>query len=435
MTQGTGFYGKILGCLPLEDNEIPKWAIKIREEFSTSTGTSIFVPYTIFNLQSYKSIVITAIANFFYAIRKGSLIIKVGDFEELDSKNIEDKYQYYKNELEKTFDEVDNEYISECFKAIETIVKSTDKGEQQIQNFGRIDWYIRMNDEVDTRSVAIARENGMLITRSAPSLQRFPNLKPFDLFVCVTGDGSETLKTLENPEHNNFAFDRIDNLKKRKEAKRKYDIFSSTVRELLKRYAQYTSDDQVTVDELQDLFSEISEDPEEGKGHTERGVSIQIADGNYIFRPKKAKIEKPLPGNGVTDELKGEGLRGGEKKDRKEGGKKPDINGKTKIIGPSYPVPAANPKSYMKLQNLRMRAKNNNEALIYFDSPITGVASIRFRKSGEIGNEPLDILINDKKANAIDVEFTRGNRECLVVKFSDEKIDFSIEAEAYEINN
>ena len=295
MTQGTGFYGIPEGCMPLDGEDIPKWAIDIREKCSNATGTSIYVPHTIFQLTSYPSIIITAIANFFYAIRKGSLIVKIGDHEELNSQNIEDKYQYYKDRLDEEFDEVDKDYLIECFQAIETVVNNTHKGEQQIPNFGRIDWYIRMNEEVESRSVAIARENGMLITRAAPALQRFSNLKPFDFFVCVTGEGSETLKTIENPEHNNFAFDRIDNLQKRKSAKKKYDTFANAVRDLLKRFAEYSSSDHATVDELKDLFSEISENPDEGKGTLERGSLIQIANGNYSFKPKSTPSDTGLP--------------------------------------------------------------------------------------------------------------------------------------------
>lgn len=435
MTQGTGFYGIPAGCLPLDGLDIPQWAIDIREKFSKNTGTSIFVPHTIFNLNSYPSIVITAIANFFYAIRKGSLIVKIGEDEELNSQNIEEKYQYYKDRLSQEFDEVNKDYLLDCFQAIETVVNSTHKGEQQIPKFGRIDWYIRMNEDVEGRSVAIARENGMLITRSAPALQRFPNLKPFDFFVCVTGDGSETLKTLENPEHNNFAFDRIDNLQKRKEAEKKYYTFSNAVRDLLKRFAEYSSTDRVTVDELQDLFSEISENPEEGSGTLERGASIQIANGNYSFKPKPTPSDKPKAGDGDPEEMDGRGLRGGNKKRKGKGGNLPDPKGGKKIVGPSSPTHGGLPKNYQKLENLRMRATGSNQAYIYFDSPITGLASIRFKKSGEIGSEPISLMVNNKPVTAIDVELISGQREYVLVTFADKTVDFAIEAEAHEVNN
>ena len=435
MTQGTGFFGIKEGCLPLVGVDIPQWAINLREKFSHSTGTSIYVPHTIFDLSSYPSIVITAIANFFYAIRKGSLIVKIGDEEELNAQNIEEKYKYYKTKMNEEFNEVDKVYLEECFEAIETVVNCTHKGEQQIPNFGRIDWYMRINEEVENRSVAIARENGMLITRSAPSLQRFPSLKPFDFFVCVTGDGSETLKTIENPEHNNFAFDRIDNLEKRKEAKKKYLAFANEIRELLKRYAEYSSSDRVTVDELQDLFSDISENPEEGDGTMERGTQIQIVNGSYSFKQKPSASKKPRSGSDDPEEMEAGGQRGGDKKRKGKGGNIPDRKGGKKIIGPSISKPGGLPKDYLQLNNLRMRTDGKNQAYVYFDSPFTGLASIRFKKSGEIGTEPINLVVNDKQVAAVDVELVGGQREYVLVTFADKTVDFAIEAEAHEINN
>jgi hypothetical protein len=436
MTQGTGFYGLEDGCRPVDRADIPDWAIDIREKFSNATGTSIYVPHTIFQLNSYASIIITAIANFFYAILKGGLIIKIGEDQELNSQNIEQKYLYYKDKLDEEFDEVDKDYLVECFEVIETVVNFTQKGEQQVPKFGRIDWYIRMGEEVENRSVAIARENGMLVTRAAPSLQRFPNLKPFDFFVCVTGEGSETLKNLENPEHNNFAFDRIDDLESRKEAKKKYETFANAIRDLLRRFAEYSANDRVTVDELQDLFYEISENPDEGPGGLERGTQIQIANGNYTFKPKPGASDKPKSGEEDQEEIKGRGQRGGGKRKKGEpGGNIPDPEGAKKILGAATPDPGHPKKDYLQLKNLRMRANGKNQAYIYFDSPFTGLASIRFKKSGEIGSEPLSLIVNDKQVGAIEVELVGGQREYVFVTFSDKSVDFAIEAEAHESNN
>ena len=142
-----------------------------------------------------------------------------------------------------------------------------------------------------------------------------------------------------------------------------------------------------------------------------------------------------MPGDGNPDDLKGRGQRGGERKKRKEGGEKPDKDGKTKIIGPSKPASGSKPKNYMKLENIRMRAKNDSEAYIYFDAPITGNVSISFKKSGEVGNEALNLTLDGKTVNAVDVKLVKGERECVLVKFSERKIDFSVEAEAYEIDN
>ena len=81
------------------------------------------------------------------------------------------------------------------------------------------------------------------------------------------------------------------------------------------------------------------------------------------------------------------------------------------------------------------RASGKNQAYVYFDSPFTGLASIRFRKSGEIGSEPLSLIVNDKRADAIEVELVGGQREYVVVTFSDKSVDFAIEAEAHESNS
>ena len=82
-----------------------------------------------------------------------------------------------------------------------------------------------------------------------------------------------------------------------------------------------------------------------------------------------------------------------------------------------------------------MRAIGESQAYIYFDSPLTGLASIRFKKSGEIGSEPINLIVDDKPVTAIDVVLARGQREYVLVTFADKTVDFAIEAEAHETNN
>ena len=73
----------------------------------------------------------------------------------------------------------------------------------------------------------------MLITRRPPDLHVFRNVKQFDMFVCVAGlDGSDFLKTLENPQHDNFEFDRIRLPEEKKKARLKYKKFRSALEKL-----------------------------------------------------------------------------------------------------------------------------------------------------------------------------------------------------------
>jgi hypothetical protein len=438
MTQGTGFYGHAENCEPLLDTDAPIWARKLRESRTTETGTSILVPCSTIAKDSLPSISITAIANFFYAIKKGTLEVQIGDLERLTAVNIDQKYSEYRNKIREVLEEVDIDLITEAFQTIETIVSPTHHGEQQIQNFGRIDWYFRSDPEIESRSVAVARGNGMLITKAAPQLTRFQNLKPFEFFVCVSGEGSEVLKSIENPEHDNFQFERIDDPKRRRTIKRKYELFSKEVRGILKRFAEYSSIDQVMVDELQDLFSDISREPNAGGDSLERGKTLQIANGNYAFRPKAIHHENGMPGDAQPGEIPGSGWRTGDKKKASVGGTVPATKGPVKIVGPSKPKEDNDlPPKVVKLRNLRMRpsAKNDGETVLFFDADIAGQVSLRFVKSGEVGTEPLYVVVNGAKTTAFDVQLEPSARTSVSVQFLDPKVDFAIEGEAHAIES
>jgi hypothetical protein len=98
----------------------------------------------------------------------------------------------------------------------------------------------------------------MLITRKPHKLERFWNVKPFDLFLCVTDqDGSNFLKRLENPTHDNFEFTRIKLEADRKKARKKYQMFTDRIRELVTQYAELPTDGPDEVDDLGFLFSDV----------------------------------------------------------------------------------------------------------------------------------------------------------------------------------
>jgi hypothetical protein len=439
MTQGTGFYGVPERCMPLINDAVPEWALQLRLHRTDETGTSIIIPASIWGQDSLSSVSITAIANFFYAISKGVLEVNIGHVERLTASNIVEKYRQYKSRLDEAFEEIDREAVVDAFQTIETIVNPLQRGEQQIPNFGRIDWYFRADDEVDSRNVAVARGNGMLITKRAPALVKFPNLKPFDFFVCVTGgDGSELLKSIENPEHTNFEFDRLDDPKKRSQAKKKYDIFQRTVRDILKRYAGYSTTDQIIVDDLQDLFNDISDDVNTPGGSIERGQTLQIATGGSPFKHKEHGGGLNRPGEGDPAQIPGRGERSGDKKKTSEGGGLPSDDGKLQIVGPSSPNdPSGEQPKVMKLRNLRLRTSEQagGEITLFFDVGMSGLASIRLIKAGETSNEPLLLDVGGKASSGVDVRLEKDKRMSLSVRLMEQHVDFAIEGEAYEVKS
>lgn len=440
MTQGTGFYGNPLRCQPLKDAMVPDWAQKSRGRRTEKTGTSIIIPGAIWDEDAIDSITVTAIANFFYAIWRGVLEVNIGSHEKLNASNIVEKFAAFKPRLSEVFEEIDMDAISDSFETIETVVNPSHHGEQQIPTFGRIDWYFRSGDTVDSRNVAVARGNGMLITKRAPNLIKFPNLKPFDFFVCVTGsggDGSELLRSIENPEHTNFEFDRIDDPKKRAIAKKKYDSFHRTVREILKKYAAYSTSDQIVVDDLQDLFNDISDDIDSPGGSVERGSRIQIATGGSIFKRREDSNDvDDYDPSGSPGRVSGVGTRGGTKKAQSKGGPIPGQSGPAVIIGPSTRRNnGTEPPKVVPLRNLRMRPSKSgkNSVTLFFDTPFPGLATLKLTKAGEIGSEPLMFLIDQTPVERIDLSLSENSRTEVTVELAESSVDFAIEGEAYEV--
>ena len=442
MTQGTGFYGNPVKCQPLLDDFVPDWAQKLRSARTENIGTSIIIPGAIWDENSADSVTITAIANFFYAIWKGVLEVHVGSTEKLTAANIIEKFNLFKPRLSEVFEEIDMEAISDSFETVETVVNPTHHGEQQITTFGRIDWYVRMGEEVESRNVAVARGNGMLITKRAPNLVKFPNLKPFDFFVCVTGtggDGSELLRSIENPEHTNFEFDRIDDPKKRSLAKKKYESFHRAVREILKKHASYALSDQIVVDDLQDLFNDISDDVDSPGGSVERGSKIQIATGSNVFKRREDSNDQNAHNpQGNPGSIPGAGARGGTKKAQTKGGTLPGQSGPATIVGPSKPSDGNSEEPRLvPLRNLRMRPSKigNNSITLFFDTPFSGLATLKLTKAGEIGGEPLRFLIDRKPTATIDIVLSDLARTEVTVELAEKSVDFAIEGEAFEIKS
>lgn len=308
LTQAIGFYGHEEKLSPLIANDIPNWAQKFRADITDDTGTSIYIPYTSYNAELYPETKITVIANFFYAIQSGALEVKI-DHETITAENVVEQYYNCVEMLEHEQDDIDKDHIEDCFKSIKTIIEADHQGVQKIQNFGDIRWYLRIGDELD-KKIGISRSSGMLITRKAPELQVFRNVKTFEMFICVTDqDGSELLKRLENPTHDNFEFDRITDQDERKKIHKKYKQFQKKVREVLTKHAAFTANDEESVEGLSGLFGEVSEAGHESSAHFERGVKLLIKDGMTVKKPSLKRANTNLGGTAGT--TLGSGVQGG----------------------------------------------------------------------------------------------------------------------------
>ena len=263
---------------PILNSEIPQWAVDLRSAHSDGYGTTILIPHARFRDDLFPETIITVVANFFYAIFKNNLRVIV-DGEEINQQNIIDKFEWCKSVIEHEQDEIDHDHVLNCFKSIETIINPTFDGHQEIPNFGRIDWFLRLGDDFNYKAVAISRESGMLITRKPTRLEIFRNKKPFDMFVFVNaGDGSRALKRLENPAHDNFEFDRVQDSNDEASVTKLYKAMVDKIRAVLDNYVAIDTADEVQLSELSQLMFELGTS-EERSENTERGGSMYISKG------------------------------------------------------------------------------------------------------------------------------------------------------------
>ena len=427
-TQGTGFYGNVAGNQPLIDKQVPMWAALLREKFTKDTGTSILVPFSNFNPTHYMETKIIVLANFFYAIMSNELEVLVGD-ELITRANLQKIYENCFKNLDATSEETDRHHIKQCFESIKTILNYDFHNAQEIPNFGQFIWWIRVGEDVEGRTVGVARQNGMLITRKANGLERFRGTRSFDLFVCVKGDkGSELLKDLENPTHDNFEFDRIRFQKARTSAKKKYKLFTSKIREVVATHAALATSEEEELQALSFLFGGISSLSSDSKNSMERGTRITLNSvasnkGNY-----RGLREGELDYIEDLFSFRDNNRKGTDQTRLKPQSKAEHVSGK-----PTNSEPITGKMQVVDAINLRVSHSENKHATLFFDSEITGICQMHVFAVGEHGSIPMTLVAGDEQGNAIEVKLTKGSRHCVDVCFEQDATNFVLEAKLHEV--
>lgn len=434
LTQGTGFYGDPSSCSPLENELVPRWAIDFRANATNQLGTSIFIPATFYKSDLYPDTAVTALANFFFAIHCGFLEVYIDDNIVLKKENVEKMFMQVKSSLPEEQDEIDANLVSDCFESIETIVNPNEKGTQEVPGFGLISWYLRIGGNIQWRRVAIARQNGMLITHNAPELRRFPKTKYFDMFICVQGaDGSEILKEIENPRHDNFQFERIDDKSRLEEIKRRYKTFSNKIREIIERHAGLSLQDEIVADELSELFGEISETNEKQHSSRERSSQVVLVSGPQIYRPPQPPRQSK-PGNDLVDIIEDPNSPKDPSQSEPNGDGTAREHENTVIDGAQNPNKNFKGKHF-RLERLRIRKPeiDGGDATVYFDAPDTGKYIFKLLQSGEVGTNSVAITLPDgSRTNSIMIDIEKHKRESVAVKIDAKFLEFTLVAEIYE---
>lgn len=433
-TQGVGFFGEKTGLRPLVSADIPDWALNLRRQHSNGKGTTLIVPFPFFCVDMFAAVKVTVVANFFYAIYLRNLEVIVNG-EVINKGNVKEKYFESKQLFEEGRLEVNEDHIKACFQSIETVVSSDVKGSREIPKFGKIDWYLRVDEGISRRSVGIARESGMLITRRPPQLERFPQTKNFDLFLFVNaGPGSNMMRRLENPAHDKFEFDRVHNAEDEKRIRALYKEFCMSVREIIKEHAALDSDSEVSVSELSQVLSGLDSE-KDSTGNIERGdsmfISLSPVQRNKYWKQGKLGASGTQIASGSRDpKSKGEGskARNSHADEWGDGGREISVKaGLENIISNASKVSVENIR-ISRVRNDPMRAK------IYFSTMLTGTFSFSLFKaiegSADKASQAVLLQRDGRKVSAYQIKIIHPGRNVVTVEFDDAQ-DFQCALEGW----
>ena len=336
-------------CWPLTEEQIPEWALKMREDVNNEPGTSILIPYFMLTADELPETAITVIANYYYAISRGNLEVEICDEVQLTAETVKQQYWHYKARLDDEQDYIDIERIKDNFDSLIAVVDPDHHDVQQVNDLGTFSWFLKLPDDQQEKRtrVAVARKDGMLIRHNPKYLERFRRTKAFEMFVCVDGDeGSRLLKSVENPRHDDFEFERLP-ADQVKPALEKYKRITGKVREVIRRHAELPSDLEILDYTLGWLKSTSAEnDPGEG---SERSNTLVVSASKLVNRKYSSPLfQQSELGLNVT--LPGQGHRSGDGTVRTHSGPIPGP-GTGQVVGPGQRTQLRSNK--VKLKNLR----------------------------------------------------------------------------------
>ena len=427
-TQGTGYFGWASSedCGPLLDEEVPKWASKIRADVDGVPGTSILVPYFQLDESELPETAISCIANFFYAIDQGNLIVEISEEVTLTKETIREEYYRYRELLSQEQDFIDHQKIAMNFDSIIAIIENTHHAVQEVQDLDNFTWYIKLLDDEDERKtrVAIARKDGMLIKHNPWKLERFPFMKSFEMFVCVDGKrGSELLKRVENPKHDDFEFDRIEDPEEKQTAEKLYERITTKIRKIVKQRASVEAEEEKSVSVLNDWFKPTGVKDQPGSG-VERSPVIKISRTSNTFKARKAGSFTPGTGPIVT--LTGQGRRSGN-------GTKTTTDGP--IPGPGTGIvsgqgkPSTAGMKYIPLKNLRSIPLDGKTVNLVFDNPGEGNHQIIVERVGEEGRERVLMAAGDGSfTDQVSIHLGHEARQEVKIEANNELDGFALRA-------
>ena len=426
-TGKAGFYGDLEPdhhCNALTGAAVPGWAKQSRESFVSGNGTSLFVVAPAESKNDgdfWLSIKIAVLANFYFAISESNLEVSFGDNQNLTKESLSTVFNALVVEQPEKMREFSEE-VQDALESSRTIlVGASDtelNGVEVSKTFGEYKWYLRYGEGLTRRTVGVARQNGMLITRSAEKLKLFPTMRPFDLFICVTGQvGSQILRSFENPEHNTFQFKRVVDPDERVKSKRAYEAFAMEIRAFLNARVATEIKSEFKTDDLNHLFGgDLEADNGETRDEKSIRVKLGVAKKRQVIAGEKTLIE-----NGEQENAGG--IAGGTGTIENPGGNIPNEDGHGTKAKTSY--------TGTQVKNLRVTAVDSQGFIkVHFTPTSQGNGFLQLFKSGTSDREPMLVQMpkSDKWISEIPFKDASGGaRKTLKIRINADDLKFAIE--------
>jgi len=384
-TRGTGYFGIRDRNRPIiEKSSIPK--LYLREE----CGTNILI--TGFKeIEDWESEIISAVVtNFFYALMTQKLIVRAGN-KEINSSTLPGIIQKLKEEKKDSY--------TAAYYATLTSSDSKEFINENFEGMGKISLKI-LTDKDYPKRVAMVRGSGMKIFDKGNFLTP---LRFAGVFNVIGDPINKYLKSLENPQHNNFlkARDEEDPKKAERILGKLYSWINSKVKSIAEEQAAEEVDiegvSKFLPDDLDDDTKKSNGEDVENKTEAATDIPIIIKSRDPYTQPIYIPSE-PTDSNEEDPDFEFE--KRGQKKTTKKGGSGTPADapggagsgkGGGRSAGPDKPKLSSVPVE-LNYQRLFSTDISGGSYVVTFIPKITANGILELFCIGEVGQEIVEII-------------------------------------------
>ena len=419
--RATGYWGNPDGFRAITDRTaVPEWMNR------TEIGTSIFSMGFRMAEDWAERMTFSLVTNFFCAIHREEMVFEVDGGKININRNTLENLMTRRdivNAAELAGHKNDLVFAQQLYRCMVSGI-----AEEQILDIpglGRMRVRV-LTEEGMPRRIGFIR-NGMLITDNLKHfghpLARFPGSRDFVVLVePENADTSAFLKKLENPSHDGFSAERINDPGKRADAACAMKQLGRELRNIIKETTGVKHEGAVVLDELGRFFA----DP--GQGQTPPDPDAEPDPERYTYKSQRKGQQRPRAAPAPDGGQEGGSSRTGKASSGKGGGTGKGTgsgSGGKGTRGDRQPVTLGDVRN-------RIRTDSSGAAIsreIHFTPESDGLIELRVEAAGI--DKPENLVVESTSKGTVDsgaiiIEANTGQRESVTVTF-DESYEGPIE--------